>query len=154
MIDLILAAADSGQPLITESFLKWVVGGMGGAIGVLAKYTKSLIDQRNSYLEEQVDNADKSRAAIEEEVRNRFLPVISDKDEEIKRLESEVDKLTEEKIKFLKAQIEDAKQQDKGLVEVTEDYKNLIDGHLLPVLRSNIDVLEYYKQKRERQKPK
>lgn len=148
---LSLLAEASQQPLITESFLKWVVGGMSIAIVGLAAYIKALNSERKDYLQKQIDEAPSKRNEIEGALRGRYQAVIDKKDEEIEKLEADIKDLHIERLQFLQLQIEDAKKQEKGLEELTEDYNNLIQG-LKPLIQNNVEVLDYYRQRRERAK--
>ena len=149
-MDLLFLLADATQqPLITESFLKWVVGGMSVAILGLCAYIKTLTKERKDYLQKQIDDAPEKRNSIENALRERYQVVIGKKDEEIEKLEGEVKGLHGERLKLLQLQIEDAKKQEKGLQDLSEDYNNLISD-LKPLIENNVEVLTYYRKRRER----
>ena len=124
-LDLLAEAAE--KPWITESFLKWVVSGMGGTIVVMAKYLWTMVQDRHEYMQKLVEGLPAARAEIEEEVRARFTKVIEKFESENASLKEEIKGLNTERWQMLQAQIDDAKQQEKGLRELSSDYNEALD---------------------------
>lgn len=136
--------ADSNAPLITESFLKWVVGGMAlGYVG-LVTYIKALVAKNHEIL----GSYNNQRNEIENPLRDRYTKILDQKDGEIDKLESEIARLYQERLEILKAQIEDSKKQEYSLAELSRDYNELVD-HIIPLIENNVDLLNYYRDRRE-----
>lgn len=135
--------AESSQPFITESFLKWVVGGMSLAVVALSKYVVKLVTVNKELLEKQLKEGLEMRDKIEDGIRSRYKEVIDAKDKEISDQEKDIKDLHTERLAFLQAQIDDAQKQEKGYQELASDYEELIE-ELIPILKQNTDVVEYY----------
>jgi chromosome segregation ATPase len=142
-MDFLNLIAEASAPLITESFLKWVVGGMSLAIAALAGYIKTVISEKQTWLHKQIEEAPAKREKMEAGIRGRYKEVIDQKDEEIDKLEKDLKEMQIERFQFLQAQIEDAKKQEKGLQELTSDYSDLIE-EITPLLEEGVNVIEYY----------
>ena len=152
-MDLSTLAAAPEAAIITESFLKWVCGGMGGAIIGLCIYIKSLLDKREVQFQKQVDDEKALRREVETDVRNRFLSVIAGKDKEIDEAGAEVRRMREEKFAMLEAQVRDGTRQQLGFEELSKDYETLVKI-MEPLVGENIKVLNYYRERREAQERK
>jgi hypothetical protein len=137
-------------------FVKWLAGFLVAGYAPLLYYLKGLLDQRKELLEKQVVNAEaratmteEIRKEIEGEIRERFLGVIKEKDDKIDEQEDELKAARADKLRMLAKQIEDGHKQEKHLEGVTDDYRDLVD-ELKPVIVENVEVLQYYRRKRER----
>ena len=140
-----------------EDFVKWLALLLSGGYVPMFVFIKSLLDQRNDLLQKQIDEApanaarnESIRRDIETEIRSRYSDIIKAKDVEITALDSDIREMRAEKYRMLEAQIEDAKKQDKGLRDLTNDYKSLVEDHIGVLIKRNVDVLEYYQRKREK----
>jgi hypothetical protein len=161
---LYLLAGAKDSPLITESFLKWVCGFMGAAIVALFAYVREIIKEQKADLKKQIEDAPDRNKNIEEPIRARYVELIEDKETKIVGMEKELTGLRVERLQFLQSQIEDAKLQEKGFAELSEDYNALVTDHIEPLLAQSIqdkeklvevirrctEVLEYYRRRRER----
>lgn len=161
---LYLLAEAKEAPIITESFLKWVCGFMGLAISGLFYFLRDLVKSQLADKNKQIEEAPAKQKALESSLENRYKSRLADRDTRIVSLEKELTIMRVERLKFLQAQIEDAKLQEKGLTELSEDYNNLVINHIEPLLEQGANdreqlkrliercvvILEYYRKKRER----
>tara|TARA_R110000824_G_scaffold179394_4_gene359622 strand:+ start:223 stop:705 length:483 start_codon:yes stop_codon:yes gene_type:complete len=149
-------AADKANTMFDMEFVKWLAGFLVAGYLPLLYYLKGLLDQRKDLLEKQVEDAEarntlteKLRKEIEEEVRGRFVDVVSKKDIKLLAQEEELKAMRVERLNMLGKQIEDAHKQEKALEDVSENYEDLVKI-FKPILKESVEVLSYYRKKRER----
>jgi hypothetical protein len=145
--------------VIDENFVKWLAGFLVAGYAPLLFFLKQLLDQRKTLLEGQVADAntragmtEEIRKELEDEIRKRYQKVIEDKDVDYDKIEVEVKEMRVEKLYMLTKQIEDGHLQEKALSQLSEDYNEAL-SELKPVLSENVEVLQYYRTKRERGRP-
>jgi hypothetical protein len=141
---------------LDEDFVKWLAGFLVAGYLPLLIFLKQLLEQRKSLLEGQVVDANTRagmtetiRKELEEEIRKRYQKVIKDKDADYDKIEIEVKLMRVEKLHMLTKQIEDGHLQEKSLNQLSEDYNEAL-SELKPILSENVEVLQYYRTKRER----
>jgi hypothetical protein len=149
-------AAEKASTMFDMGFVKWLAGFLVAGYAPLLYYLKGLLDQRKELLEKQVVDSEarsimteKIRKEIEGEVRERWRSVVETKDKELSTQEDELKSMRADKLKMLAEQIEDGHRQEKHLAGVTDDYRDLVDA-LHPIIVESVDVLQYYRRKRER----
>ena len=155
---LLLADGAAGKTSTTfdMEFVKWLAGFLVAGYLPLLYYLKGLLDQRKDLLEKQIQDSEtrntlteKIRKEIESEVRGRFMGVIGEKDAKISVLEADLSNMRVERLSMLSKQIEDAHKQEKSLEDLSENYEDLIKM-FEPILKEAVEVLTYYRRKRER----
>ena len=149
-------AAAKSNTMFDMEFVKWLAGFLVAGYLPLLYYLKGLLDQRKALLEKQIEDAEtrntlteKLRKEIEEEVRGRFVDVVSKKDIKLLAQEEELKAMRVERLNMLGKQIEDAHRQEKALEDGSGNYEDLI-RIFEPILKENVEVLSYYRKKRER----
>lgn len=149
------AAKEPATTMFDMAFVKWLAGFLVAGYAPLLYYLKGLLDQRKKLLEDQVVAAnersgltEKIRKELEDEIRKRFMGIISVKDAEIEKHEAELNEMRRERLHMLTKQIEDGHKQETSLEKCTEDYNELVE-EFKPLLRECVKLLHYYKKKRE-----
>ena len=152
----LIAEGKAASSVIDENFVKWLAGFLVAGYAPLLYYLKQLLAQRKELLEKQIDAAETRmtltesiRKELEGEIRERFLGVIQEKDKDNDEIEQEIKEMRRERLQMLTQQIEDGHRQEKSLSKVSEDYNELVQ-ELKPLISENVDVLQYYRNKRER----
>jgi hypothetical protein len=153
------AAKEASSTVIDENFVKWLAGFLVAGYAPILFFLKQLLDQRKTLLEGQVKDANTRagltetiRKELEGEIRKRYQKVIDDKDANFDKIEVEVKQMRVDKLHMLTKQIEDGHLQEKSLADLSEDYNEAL-RELKPVLSENVEVLQYYRTKRERGRP-
>lgn len=153
---LLLLAENANEPKFDENFVKWLAGFLVVGYAPLLLFLKLLLAQRKELLENQIKEAnarntltESIRKELEGEIRKRFLGVIQKKDEEIEEQDSELKEMRVERLHMLAKQIEDGHDQEASLEKVTQQFNSALSS-FQPIVEQAVDVLEYYRRKRER----